>query len=97
MDKKTLSERDICTKIEPRAIRAWADDRMIFLELTDGGIVGFSADRFRILSRASSEQLKEVRIELNGYALRWEELDEDLTVAGVFEGRFQLPLPDRAA
>ena len=41
--------------------------------------------------------LKEVKLELNGYALRWENLDEDLTVAGVVAGRFQLPLPDKAA
>ena len=26
-------------------------------------------------------------------ALRWEELDEDITVRGIIEGRFQLPLP----
>jgi hypothetical protein len=85
------------TKIEPCAIRAWADGRMIFIELTDGRLFGFPANRFRILSRASAEQLKEVRVELDGHALRWEELDEDLTVAGVVEGRFQLPLPARAA
>jgi hypothetical protein len=30
-------------------------------------------------------------VELNGYALRWEELDEDLTIAGVVAGRFRLP------
>lgn len=70
---------------------------MIYLELTDGRIFGFPADRFRILRQASEEQLKEVRIELNGYALRWEELDEDLTVAGVVAGKFQLPLPGQAA
>jgi len=69
---------------------------MIFLELTDGRIFGFPADRYRLLSKASDEQLKELRIELNGYALRWEALDEDLTVAGVVAGRFQLPLPDKA-
>ena len=85
------------TEIEPVAIRAWAEGRMIYLELTDGRIVGFPADRFRILSQASEDQLKGVRVELDGYALRWEELDEDLTVGGVVAGRFQLPLPGRAA
>ena len=70
---------------------------MVYLELTDGRIFGFPADRFRILSQASEDQLKEVRVEVDGYALRWEDLDEDLTVAGVVAGRFQLPLPGRAA
>ena len=84
-------------EIEPVAIRAWAEKRMIYLELTDGRIVGFPADRFEILSQASENQLKKVQVEVSGYALRWEELDEDLTVAGVVAGRFQLPLPRQAA
>ena len=60
------------------------------MELHDGRIVGFPADRFRLLK--ADEQLAKVQLELNGYALRWEELDEDLTVPGVVAGRFQLPL-----
>ena len=65
---------------------------MVFLELTDGRIVGFPADRFRRLKGASAEQLREVQLELEGYALRWAELDEDITVPGIVAGRFQLPL-----
>jgi len=84
-------------EVEPVAIRAWAEKRMIYLELTDGRIVGFPADRFEILSQASENQLKKVQVEVSGYALRWEELDEDLTVAGVVAGRFQLPLSRQAA
>jgi hypothetical protein len=82
---------------EPCAIRAWTEMRMVFVELTDGRILGFPADRYRILSAASDDELKAVTLELGGYALRWENLDEDLTVAGVVAGRFQLPLPRRAA
>ncbi len=80
---------------EPLALRAWAEGRRIFLELTDGRIVGFPADRFRILSRATDAELKTVEVRLNGYALRWEELDEDITVPGVVAGQFQLPAPLR--
>jgi hypothetical protein len=69
----------------------WVDKRMIYLELTDGRVVGFPADRFRILKSATDEQLKEVTVRLNGYALRWEILDEDITVPGIIQGRFQLP------
>ena len=77
---------------EPVAIRVWVEARMVFLELTDGRIVGFPANRFKLLRAATDEQLKAVKLELNGSALRWEELDEDLTVAGVVAGRFQLSL-----
>jgi hypothetical protein len=77
--------------VEPIAIRAWAEKRTIYIELTDGRIIGFPADRFKILSKATEEQLKEVSLRLNGFALRWESLDEDITVPGIVAGNFQLP------
>jgi len=76
---------------EPAAIRVWTEQRLIFVELTDGRIIGFPADRFRILKDATTEQLQEVTLRLNGYALRWEKLDEDITVPGIVAGRFELP------
>jgi Protein of unknown function (DUF2442) len=76
---------------EAAALRAWAEGRTIYVELHDGRIVGFPANRFRLLAAATDEQLAKVRVEVNGYALRWEELDEDITVPGVVAGRFQLP------
>lgn len=77
--------------LEPAAVRAWSEGRTIFIELHDGRTIGFPADRFRILAAATEEQLARVQVEVNGYALRWEELDEDITVPGILAGRFQLP------
>ena len=79
---------------EPIAINAWSIGRTIFIELTDGRSISFPADRFKILAKASDEQLKEVTVRLNGYALRWENIDEDITVKGIIAGNFQLPLPE---
>ena len=76
---------------EPAALRAWAEGRMIYFELTDGRIVAFPAARYKRLKTATDEQLKGVTVEVNGYALRWEDLDEDITVPGVVAGNFQLP------
>jgi alanine dehydrogenase len=73
---------DTRVSVEPAAVRALAQGRTIFIELHDGRTIGFPADRFRLLAA--------VQIELNGYALRWEELDEDITVPGIVAGRFQL-------
>ena len=53
--------------------------------------MGFPADRFKILQAASTADLTGVSLRLDGTALRWEKLDEDLTVQGI-AGRFQLPL-----
>jgi hypothetical protein len=85
----TLTARN--DAVEPAAVRAWVERRTIFIELTDGRIIGFPANRFKILASAPEEKLQEVSLRLNGYALRWESLDEDITVPGVVAGHFQLP------
>ena len=77
---------------EPAALRVWVEQRTVFIELTDGRIVGFPADRFRRLGQASNTALAKVVLEVNGHALRWEELDEDISVPGIVAGCFELPL-----
>lgn len=84
-------------ELDPRAIRAWVENRMVFIELTDGRQIGFPSARFRLLAQASDADLAQVELCLNGAALRWENLDEDISVRGVVEGRFQLPLPEALA
>jgi hypothetical protein len=76
---------------EAVAARAWAVGRMIYVELTDQRILGFPANRFRRLKAASEQELAEVKLEVGGTALRWESLDEDISVEGIVAGRFQLP------
>ena len=78
---------------EALASRVWVDRRTVFVELTDGRQLGFPADRFARLAKATNEQLQKVSLRLNGAALRWDDLDEDITVKGVVAGRFQLALP----
>ena len=73
-------------------MNVWVKDRMVYIELTDFRIIAFPEDRFKILKNASNEQLQGVELRLDGYALRWEELDEDITVKGIIEGRFQLAI-----
>jgi hypothetical protein len=63
-------------------------DRKVWIQLEDGREVGFPADKFPRLRDAPNEQLAKVRLEGRGKALRWEELDEDISVAGILAGRF---------
>jgi Protein of unknown function (DUF2442) len=77
--------------IEPTSVRVWVEGRIIFFELTDSRIIGFPADRFKRLKEATDEQLRNVELRLNGFALRWEELDEDITIPGIVAGNFELP------
>ena len=79
-------------EIEYCAVRVWVTDRTVFIELTDGRQIGFPAERFKRLRNASDEQIQHVLLRLDGTALRWEELDEDITVSGIVNGYFQLPL-----
>ena len=55
--------------VEPAAIRAWAEKRTIYIELTDERIIGFPDSCFILLATAPEEKLKEVALRLNGYAL----------------------------
>ena len=77
--------------VEPAATDVWCEGRTVFIKLTDSRLIGFPANRFKILKKGTDEQLKKVYLRLDGYALRWDELDEDITVQGIVAGNFQLP------
>jgi hypothetical protein len=62
--------------------------RTVWVELEDGRTVGFPADKYRRLRDADQTLLEKVQIEARGKALRWDELDEDLTIDGVLAGRW---------
>lgn len=78
------------------ATRVWTQHDLVFIELSDGRQIGFPAHRFRLLANATASQLAQVRLRADGTALRWDELDEDISVAGIVEGRFQLALKEAA-
>lgn len=80
-------------ELEHIATRVWVTGRIVFIELTDGRQIGFPAARFKLLSTASDQQLQQVKLRANGTAMRWDDLDEDISVDGILQGCFQLPLP----
>ncbi len=82
---------EIPTRSKVCATKVWVDSRIVFIELADERILGFPANRFKILKTASDSDLAEVCLRLDGTALRWDKLDEDITVQGILDGRFQLP------
>ncbi len=74
---------------EPRATGARYDRRtgLIELALANGCFFSFPAARTEGLRDAAPDVLERVEILGKGYALRWEELDADLTVPGLLAGR----------
>ncbi len=75
---------------DAKGVRVWVDGRTVWIALEDGRTVGFPADRFQLLRDATEESLAKAKIEARGKALRWEDLDEDLTIEGILAGRWEL-------
>ena len=76
------------SKTETVAARCWVETRRVCLELADGRLVSFPAAKFPLLANAPDNLLQKVKLRLNGLALRWEELDEDIWVEDAVCGRF---------
>ena len=70
------------------ALRAWVEGRRIWLELTDQRLVSFPATKYPLLANAPQAQLESLKLRLQGLALRWEQLDEDIWVDDAVHGRF---------
>lgn len=71
-----------------RATRAWAEDGWIWVHLEDGLEVRFPIAKNRRLRNATHKQLNNVELICDGTGLHWPDLDEDLSVNGILEGRF---------
>jgi len=72
----------------PQAVRCWIEDRRVHLDLADERTITFPASKFPRLAKARPELLNQVTLRLQGRALRWETLDEDIWVGDVLAGRF---------
>jgi Protein of unknown function (DUF2442) len=71
----------------PQAVRCWIEDRRVHIELADERTISFPASKFPRLA-APSQMLQQVTLRVQGRALRWEALDEDIWVGDVLAGRF---------
>ena len=66
-----------------QATDIWFKDGQIWVKLKNGDIASDQLSKYPLLANATVEQLQKVEI-IDGYALYWPELDEDLSVAGFF-------------
>jgi Protein of unknown function (DUF2442) len=75
---------------EPRAIKAWyqQDTERIFIELTNGVVMGFPYQLLQGLEKGTATELAEVEITPVGSSLHWESLDADLSVPQLVLGVF---------
>lgn len=75
------------TEIQTRADRVWIDGGMVCIHLLDDREIRFPISRNRRLARGTPEQVRKVELICNGTGLHWPDLDEDLSVAGILDGR----------
>jgi hypothetical protein len=69
--------------VSPTAVRF--DEHTMWVDLTDGRTIGAPFTWFQRLNRATPAQRETV--ELSRIGLHWEEIDEDISVAGLLAGR----------
>ncbi len=68
-----------------RATRVHFDQDCMWVDLSDGRIIGVPLAWFPRLLHGTAEQRNQVRISSRG--LHWEVLDEDISVAGLLAGQ----------
>ena len=76
------ARRAVTLDLQPRASRVWVDEQAatLWMELADGRTLGVPTAWFPTIEEASPEQRASVKVERDGYALRWDRLDEDIAV-----------------
>ena len=65
--------------------RVHFDQDSIWVDLSDGRVIGVPPAWFPRLLHGTSEQREQVRISPRG--LHWEALDEDISIAGLLDGQ----------
>ncbi len=78
-----------------KAISVRFDDASMLVDLADGRMISVPLAWFPRLLHATPEQ--RARYDISTRGLHWEEIDEDISVAGLLEGRADLTHRPRSA
>jgi len=78
----------LVAELTVKATKAWYENQQICIRLEDEREIRFPVKKNSILKNASVEKVSDIEIICSGTGLHWPQLDEDLTVSGILEGRF---------
>jgi hypothetical protein len=70
------------------AEKAWYQDQMICIKMSDKKEVRFPVDANYKLKNATNTQRNNIEIICGGTGLHWPDLDEDLSLTGIMEGKY---------
>jgi hypothetical protein len=73
----------LAKKVIPQAQKVWFTDAKMYVLLTDGRELGIPLEWLPRLRDASEHQRMSWRLIGGGVGIHWEELDEDLSIAGL--------------
>jgi len=79
----------------PSATAVRFDDAIMWVDLEDGRTLGIPIVWFPRLLRATTEQRDDFFISPSG--IHWDEIDEDISIAGLLAGRGDMTHPVKAA
>lgn len=75
-------------ELQYKAVKVWYEKGKICVMLSDGREVRFPEALNKKLCNASVDKIKNVELICDGTGLHWPDIDEDLSVIGLMEGRF---------
>jgi hypothetical protein len=78
----------LVAELTVKAVKVWYENLQICIRLEDEREIRFPVNKNKILKNAPVSKVSNIEIICNGTGLHWPELDEDLTVTGILEGRF---------
>jgi hypothetical protein len=70
------------------AEKAWYENGMICLLMSDKKEIRFPVELNQKLKNATEKQRSNIEIICGGTGLHWADIDEDLSVTGIIEGKF---------
>ncbi len=73
-------------RVEALASEVWFDAQMLHVRLLDGRELSVPLEWFPKLRDGTAAQRKRWRLIGRGIGIHWEDLDEDLSVAGLLQG-----------
>jgi len=71
-----------------QAEKSWYEQGKICLLLSDKKEIRFPVELNKKLKNAKPDQLNNIELICNGTGLHWPDLDENLSVVGILEGRY---------
>jgi len=81
--------------VAPSPVSVRFDERALWVGLTDGRIIGAPLAWFPRLLNATPRQREAVK--LSPVGLHWDEIDEDISIAGLLAGRGDMTTAPRKA